>query len=82
MTIGGLKKSRKYISDLFVELNEGKETLRYFVYGERWKKRIIKDFNNIYANAYGDILKKAVKDMDRCFHRGCFFPFFSYSNTI
>ena len=56
--------------------------LRYFVYGERWKKRIIKDFNNIYANAYGDILKKAVKDMDRCFHRGCFFPFFSYSNTI
>lgn len=56
--------------------------LRYFVYGEKWKKRIIKDFNNIYANAYGDILKKAIKDMDRCFHRGCFFPFFSYSNTI
>ena len=53
--------------------------LRYFVYGEKWKKRIIKDFNNIYANAYGDILKKAVKDMVRCFH---FFPFFSYSNTI
>ena len=53
-----------------MELNEGKEMLRYFVYGETWKKRIIKDFNNIYANAYGDILKKAVKDMDRCFHRG------------
>lgn len=54
-----------------MELNEGKEMLRYFVYGEKWKKRIIKDFNNIYANAYGDILKKAVKDMDDKFCSGC-----------
>lgn len=66
-TINGLIKSKKYIPNLFVELNEGKEALRYFVYGRRWKKRIVEDFNKIYTNTYGDILKKAVKDKDRCF---------------
>ena len=67
-TIGGLIRNKKYIPNLFVELNDGKETLRYFIYGKRWKKRIVKEFNNIYMNAYGDILKKATKEKDRCFH--------------
>ena len=62
-TITELKRNKKYIPKLFVELNEGKETLRYFIYGTKWKKRIIEEFNNIYDNTYGDILKQAVKKM-------------------
>ena len=68
ITIEELKKNKKYIPKVFVELNEGKEILRYFIYGTKWKKRIIKEFNNIYHNAYGKILKKAVGKNDRCFH--------------
>lgn len=67
-TITELKRNKKYIPKLFVELNEGKETLRYFIYGTKWKKRITEEFNNIYDNTYGDILKQAVKKDDRCFH--------------
>lgn len=66
-TISELKKNKKYIPKLFVELNEGKETLRYFIFGKKWKKRIIKDFNFIYRNSYGDILKNAVKEKERVF---------------
>ena len=49
-TITSLKKSKKYIPKLFVELNDIKETLRYFIYSKTWKKRIINDFNLIYCN--------------------------------
>lgn len=54
-TISELKKNKKYIPKVFVELNEGKEVLRYFVFGNKWRKRIIKAFNFIYHNSYGDI---------------------------
>lgn len=56
-----LNKTGKYIPGLFVELNGSKEVLRYFVYKNKWKKRLIRNFNIIYKNAYGDILKKACK---------------------
>ena len=39
----------------FVELNNSKEVLRYFVYGKKWRKRLIKNFNYVYDNSYGEI---------------------------
>lgn len=63
-----LIKNEKYIPGIFVELNESKEVLRYFVYRRKWKKRLIKSFNFLYDNAYGDILKKACYDPSACFH--------------
>lgn len=57
--INQLIKDGKYIPGIFVELNESKEVLRYFIYVKRWKKRLIKSYNFVYDNAYGDILKKA-----------------------
>lgn len=66
-TISELKKNKKYIPKVFVELNEGKEVLRYFVFGNKWRKRIIKAFNFIYNNSYGDILKSAVNEEGRAF---------------
>ena len=52
-----LKRSGKYIPKLFVELNESKDVLRYFVFGKKWKDRIIKDYNFTYDNFYGEILR-------------------------
>lgn len=66
-TILGLKQNKKYIPKVFVELNEGKDVLRYFIYGKKWKTRIIKAFNSIYGNSYGDILKNAVNERKRKF---------------
>lgn len=57
----------KYIPGIFVELNESKEILRYFIYSKKWKKRLIREYNYVYDNAYGDILKKAYNSPSMCF---------------
>ncbi len=53
-----LVAERKYIRGLFVELNDSKEKLRYFVYGDKWKERIINEYNAIFSDYYGDLLKE------------------------
>lgn len=60
--INQLIRDGKYIPGVFVELNESKEVLRYFVYRKKWKKRLVQNFNFVYDNAYGDILRKAYKN--------------------
>lgn len=62
-----LIKDGKYIPGIFVELNESKEVLRYFIYGKRWKKRLVQNINFVYDNAYGGILRKAYNDPDVCY---------------
>ena len=57
----------KYIPGVFVELNDSKEILRYFIYGKKWKKRLIESYNFVYDNAYGDILRKACDNTGMCF---------------
>lgn len=42
------KKNKKYDPLLFVEISNAKELLRYFIYGKKWKKKIVKEFNQIY----------------------------------
>ena len=65
--INHLIKDGKYIPGVFVELNESKEVLRYFIYSKRWKKRLVQNFNLVYDNAYGDILRKAYNNPDVCY---------------
>ena len=60
--IDKFKKEEKYLEDLYVELGETKESLRYFVYGEKWKTRIINDFNNLYNDENGNFLKTHIKN--------------------
>ena len=43
----------KYISGLFVELNESKEHLRAFCYSRLWKKRIIRKYNTLFNDKWG-----------------------------
>ena len=65
--INHLIKDGKYIPGVFVELNESKEILRYFIYSKKWKKRLIGSYNFVYDNAYGDILRKACDNTSICF---------------
>lgn len=65
-----LIKDGKYIPRVFVELNESKEVLRYFIYSKKWRKRLVQNFNFVYDNAYGDILRKAYNNPDVCFSLG------------
>ena len=57
-TLLKFQKNKKYIPDLFTELNESKEILRYFINGKKWKNRIIDQYNYLYNNNYGKILQK------------------------
>ena len=68
LSINRLEKDGKYIPNIFVELNDNKEILRYFIYGEKWKKRIINAFNYVYDNEQGKILKRAVDDTTILFY--------------
>lgn len=60
--IDQLVKEKKYIRGLFVELNDSKENLRYFLYRGKWKKRIIQDYNSVFDDEYGDLLKEIFRD--------------------
>lgn len=63
-----LKTNGKYIPGLFVELNESKDVLRFFLFGKKWRKRIINRYNYIYDNFYGQILKKGNTESGIAFH--------------
>ena len=62
-----LKQNGKYIPGVFIELNQTKEVLRYFIFGRKWKKRVVKEYNSIYDNFYGDILREACQNTSACF---------------
>lgn len=66
--IKSFKKNGKYIENLFVELSNSKEIIRYFINGKRWKNRIKRNFNVLYSNYYGSLLKKATLDKSINFH--------------
>ncbi len=60
--IEALSKNGKYIRGLFVELNDTKELTRYFLYGYKWKNRIIKDYNTLFDDENGRHLTKIYKN--------------------
>lgn len=51
------KGEGKYIESLFSELDETKETIRFFIYGKKWKNKIVTQFNQLYDNDIGKFLK-------------------------
>jgi hypothetical protein len=58
--IDRLKRAGKYISSIFVELNDSKELLRYFLHGKKWKSRIIKYYNSLFDTYSGKLVKKNI----------------------
>ena len=47
------KKNRKYIPELFTELNGNLENLRYYVFSMKWKRRIIREYNHQFSDSQG-----------------------------
>lgn len=56
--IDRLSANGKYIRNLYTEIDSVKESLRYFIYGTRWTKKLIYEFNNSIVSEY----KKNIKN--------------------
>lgn len=50
----------KYEPDLYIELNNNLENLRYFLFSRKWKARIVREYNNLFSGYDGVKLKKAL----------------------
>ena len=70
-TLDKLKKSGKYIRDIYVEPNGIAETLRYFIFGLRKKRQLIRRYSSLFIGPSREALKKHG-------HRVCFSYFTSW----
>jgi hypothetical protein len=62
LRINKLKYTGKYIEDVFIELNDSKELLRYYLHGKKWRLRIINAYNSLFNFYAGDLIKKNIYD--------------------
>ncbi len=53
---------KKYIPELYIELNRNMEYLRYFVHANTWKKRIIDEYNNMFRDTLGKEATAAINN--------------------
>ena len=59
-------KVKKYSPELYIELNENMEFLRFFIFSYRWKWKIIRRYNLLFKGYVGKQLKQAYKN-EICF---------------
>ena len=52
------QKEGKYLSSVYIELNNSMEALRYFIFSHGWKYRIIREYNHLFRSYEGKRLKK------------------------
>lgn len=50
----------KYIPQIYIELSEAMEYLRYFTYSNKWKKRIIRCYNTVFKGYDGKVILKTL----------------------
>ena len=74
-------KAKKYTPELYVELNENMEFLRYFIFSYRWKCRIVRRYNLLFKGYVGKQLKQAYKKKIR-YKISCFSRFKTVKETI
>ena len=60
------QKEGKYLPSVYVELNNSMECLRYFVFSYRWKRRIIRQYNQLFYGYEGKRLKKLFGSTVKC----------------
>ena len=51
------KSNKKYLEKIYIELGDTKEILRYFIYGAKWKYKIVSIYNSLFDNPDGKIFK-------------------------
>lgn len=52
------QKDGKYLPDVYIELNNSMEYLRYFLFSYKWKCRVIKQYNHLFHGYEGKRLKQ------------------------
>lgn len=60
-TLDIFRENGKYIDGLFVEMDNKKELLRYYVFGNRLKKKLIEEYNKFVSNWYFKDIGKNLK---------------------
>lgn len=60
------KQDGKYLPAIYIELNTTMEQLRYFVFSRRWRKRIIRQYNLLFAGFEGRRLKEVLSENISC----------------
>ena len=66
--IAFFKNNKKYLEKIYIELDDTKEVLRYFIYGSKWKQKLISIYNSLFNNPDGDIFKENIKDKNIKFY--------------
>ena len=74
-TLDKLKQSGKYIRDIYVEPNGIAETLRYFIFGFRKKRQLIRRYSSLFIGPSREALKKHG-------HRVCFSYFTPWKKIV
>ena len=62
LKINKLKDTGKYIENIFIELNDSKELLRYFLHGQKWKLKIIHLYNSLFKLYIINTVKKNINN--------------------
>ena len=76
------KNNQKYLEKVFVEYDDTKEVLRYFIYKNKWKLRLVSFFNSLFDNPEGHTLQNNVIDKSIIFHFKFFQAYFSSTKDI
>lgn len=76
------KNNQKYLEKVFVEYDDTKEILRYFIYKNKWKLRLVSFFNSLFDNPEGCTLQNNVIDKSITFHFNFFQTYFSSTKDI
>jgi hypothetical protein len=75
------KNNKKYLEKVYIELDNTKEVLRYFMYGSKWKHKLVSIYNALFDNPDGDIFKENIKDTNIKFYiNPCFAKFLKLKN--
>lgn len=60
------KREGKYLPDIYVELNNTMEHIRYYIFSYRWKHRVIKQYNHLFHGYEGKRLKDILGNSINC----------------
>ena len=51
--ISCFQKEGKYLPEIYIELNNTMEFLRYFLFSFKWKRRVVKQYNHLFSGYEG-----------------------------
>ena len=51
--IKAFQNTQKYIPEIYTELNQNMEFLRYYVHSKTWKRRVIREYNRMFSDKLG-----------------------------